>query len=84
MIFKEIFEGPVGDYCIARNTIKCLFLLGADDLLYSGFRFKSIWKCERTDDLIDFVNNMHVYNMYVNSLWCSIEKKYEKKEMWAE
>jgi len=25
MIIKELFEGPVGDYCIARNTIKCLF-----------------------------------------------------------
>ena len=24
MINKELFEGPVGDYCIARNTIKCL------------------------------------------------------------
>jgi len=27
MINEELFEGPVGDYCIARNTIKCLFLL---------------------------------------------------------
>jgi len=25
MMIKELFEGPVGDYCIARNTIKCLF-----------------------------------------------------------
>ena len=25
MIIKEFFEGPVGDYCIARKTIKCLF-----------------------------------------------------------
>jgi len=24
MITKELFEGPVGDYRIARNTIKCL------------------------------------------------------------
>ena len=24
MIIKELFEGSVGDYCIARNTIKCL------------------------------------------------------------
>ena len=24
MIIKELFEGPVGDYCIAHNTIKCL------------------------------------------------------------
>jgi len=24
-MIKELFEGPVGDYCIARNTIKCLF-----------------------------------------------------------
>jgi len=24
MIIKELFEGPVGDYCIARNTIICL------------------------------------------------------------
>jgi len=24
MIIKEHFEGPVGDYGIARNTIKCL------------------------------------------------------------
>ena len=27
MIIKEgLFEGPVGDYCIARNTIKRLFI----------------------------------------------------------
>ena len=26
MIIKELFEGPLGDYCIARNTIKCLFI----------------------------------------------------------
>jgi len=26
MIIKELFEGPVGDYGIARNTIKCLFI----------------------------------------------------------
>jgi len=26
MIIKELFEGLVGDYCIARNTIKCLFI----------------------------------------------------------
>jgi len=26
MIIKELFEGPVGDYCIARNTIKYLFI----------------------------------------------------------
>jgi len=25
MIIKELYEGPVGDYCIARNTIKFLF-----------------------------------------------------------
>jgi len=25
MIIKELFEGPVGDYCIVRNTINCLF-----------------------------------------------------------
>jgi len=24
MIIKEHFEGPVGDYCVVRNTIKCL------------------------------------------------------------
>jgi len=27
MIIKELFEGPVGDYRIDRNTIKCLLLL---------------------------------------------------------
>jgi len=27
MIIKELFEGPVGDYCIARNTIKCLLII---------------------------------------------------------
>jgi len=27
MIIKALFEGPVGDYCIARNTIKCLFII---------------------------------------------------------
>jgi len=25
MIFKELFEGPVGDYCIAHHTIKYFF-----------------------------------------------------------
>ena len=24
MIIQELFEGPEGDYCNARNTIKCL------------------------------------------------------------
>ena len=24
MTIEELFEGLVGDYCIARNTIKCL------------------------------------------------------------
>jgi len=27
MIIKENFEGSVGDYCIARNTIKCLLIM---------------------------------------------------------
>jgi len=27
MIIKELFKGPVGDYCIARNTFECLFSL---------------------------------------------------------
>ena len=27
MIIKELFEGPVGDYCIACNTFNCLFSL---------------------------------------------------------
>jgi len=27
MIIKELFEGPIGDYCFARNAIKCLLLL---------------------------------------------------------
>jgi len=27
MIIKELFKGPVGDYCIARNTIKCLLYI---------------------------------------------------------
>jgi len=26
LIIKELFMGPVGDYCIARNTIKCLLV----------------------------------------------------------
>jgi len=26
-MIKELFEGPVGDYCIARNTIKCLLYM---------------------------------------------------------
>jgi len=33
MINKERFEGPVGDYYIARNTIKCL-LRDEDTLFY--------------------------------------------------
>ena len=27
MIIEERFEGPVGDYCIVRNTIKCLLFI---------------------------------------------------------
>ena len=27
MMNKELFEGPVGDYCIARNTIKFLLYI---------------------------------------------------------
>ena len=29
-IYLKHFEGPVGDYCIARNTIKCLFYIGKE------------------------------------------------------
>jgi len=36
MIIKELFEGPVGDYCTARNTIKCLFFF---ELAHSGIFF---------------------------------------------
>ena len=32
MISKELFEGPVGDYCIARNTIKCLLQMCYHDI----------------------------------------------------
>jgi len=27
IIIKELFGGPVGDYCIACNTIKCMLSL---------------------------------------------------------
>jgi len=33
MIIKELFEGPVGDYCIARDTIKCLFQMRLSHIL---------------------------------------------------
>jgi len=33
MIIKELFEGPVGDYGIARNTIKCLLYMGNKELV---------------------------------------------------
>ena len=33
MIINELFEGPVGDYCIARNTIKCLFQMQLSHIL---------------------------------------------------
>jgi len=36
MMNKELFEGPVGDYCIARNTIK--FLLNMNVQLYLTFQ----------------------------------------------
>ena len=36
MIFKELFEGPVEDYCIACNTVKCLL---ATTLQYG------LWSC---------------------------------------
>jgi len=34
MIIKELFEEPVGDYCIADNTIKCLFIMANISLVY--------------------------------------------------
>jgi len=34
MIIKELFEGPVGDYVIARTTIKCLFNIQSFMLQY--------------------------------------------------
>jgi len=34
MIVKELFEGPVGDCCIARNTIKCVFCFNSIFLNY--------------------------------------------------
>jgi len=34
MMIKELFEGPVGDYCIARNTIKCLLNKFCYDIIY--------------------------------------------------
>jgi len=36
MIIKELFEGPVGDYCIARNTIKCLLVFGMVGIVCSS------------------------------------------------
>jgi len=33
MIIKDICEGPEGDYCIASNTIKCLFIMANISLL---------------------------------------------------
>jgi len=41
MINKELFEGPVGDYCIARNTIKCLFFLVFDMCM-------AVYRCSHT------------------------------------
>ena len=43
MIIKELFEGPVGDYCIARNTIKCLFkcMVTLSSIKYRIFHPKS-------------------------------------------
>jgi len=63
--------------CISKVKLNCstcivaLFLLGADDL----FWFKSIWKCEHTDNLIDFVTYVHVYKMNVIFLWCRTSAK---------
>ena len=38
MIIKELFEGPVGDYCIARNTIKCLFNIDKEPPMCNIFK----------------------------------------------
>jgi len=35
MTIKELFEGPVEDFCIARNTIKCLLFFDYSPLGYS-------------------------------------------------
>jgi len=44
MINKELFEGPVGDYCIARNTIKCLFIKHLFQIKYRAKRAKKMRK----------------------------------------
>jgi len=53
MIKKELFEGPVGDYCIACNTIKCLFIL-----LLTCLRLIQINRSTRTVFLKHFMNEI--------------------------
>ena len=48
MIIKELFEALVGDYCIARNTIKCL-------LIYTFIYF--VIECLRTYNALFFSIN---------------------------
>jgi hypothetical protein len=43
MTIKELFEGPVGDYCIARNTIKCLFIVAFLTYLEDALA-SSVWE----------------------------------------
>jgi len=54
-MIKEFFEGPVGDYGIARNTIKCLFKL----VCHEATKL----------DLICFVFNIFFFEHYFN-LYC--------------
>jgi len=45
MIIKELFEGQVGDYCIARNTIKCLLFNNLNSKGYTLNLIQVLMQC---------------------------------------
>ena len=55
MIIEELFKGPVGDYCIARNTIKCLYCI----LIYWTF-----WT-----GAFNPTHEVWYYQYHINSYW---------------
>ena len=63
MINKELFEGPVGDYCIARNTIKCLFLIKHFyyyTLHHDNKKTKSYYKESENMQLLRWIGKIHI------------------------
>jgi len=66
MIIKELFEGPIGEYCITSNTIKCLLHIVIGPLMsnvFIGLVYSSVWLPPNLDLWIDnyYISRWSVY-----------------------